>query len=68
MSKIDGKLDRSFAAGVSPVLDKQSLDPEQGRRLGRARRTAAIVAVVAVGFFVISILQMLWIQHVGPTH
>ncbi|MGC1548438.1 MAG: hypothetical protein WA777_07905 [Rhodanobacter sp.] len=68
MSKIDAKFDRPSAAGVLPILDQQLLDLEQGKRLGRARRTAAIVALVAVGFFVFSILQMLWVQHVGPTH
>ena len=47
------------------VLDQQSLDPEQSRRLRRARRTAMIAGAVAVSFFVFSIAQLLWVQHAG---
>ena len=53
------------ASGSRMVLDQQALDPEQGRRLRRARRTAMIAGAVAVSFFVLSIVQLLWIQHMG---
>ncbi|MDO1530003.1 hypothetical protein QMK61_14275 [Fulvimonas sp. R45] len=47
------------------ALDRQPLDPAQAERLRRARRTALIAGVVAVSFFVLSIAQLLWIQHIG---
>jgi hypothetical protein len=47
------------------VLDRQALDAEQGRRLRRARRTALIAGAVAVSFFVLSIAQLFWVQHLG---
>jgi len=47
------------------TLNRQVLDPSQSVRLRRARRTAMIAGAVAVSFFVLSIVQMLWIQHLG---
>ena len=56
---------RVSVSGRRMVLDQQALDPEQSRRLRRARRTAVIAGVVAVSFFVFSIAQLLWVQHAG---
>jgi hypothetical protein len=57
---MDGTASRRTA-----TLDRQALDPEQARRLRRARRTALIAGAVAVSFFVLSIAQLLWVQHMG---
>lgn len=40
-------------------------DPQGQIRLRRARRTAKIVAAVAFGIFVFSIVQVLWLRHEG---
>jgi hypothetical protein len=61
---MDGTATRD-ASGQPPTLDHRALDPEQARRLRRARRTAMIAGAVAVSFFVLSIVQLLWIQHMG---
>ena len=61
-------MDGSSQANISGnrmVLDQQALDPEQSRRLRRARRTAMIAGAVAVSFFVFSIAHLLWVQHMG---
>ncbi len=47
------------------TLNRQALDPSQAVRLRRARRTAMIAGAVAVSFFVLSIVHLLWIQHLG---
>jgi len=71
MSRIDalgreaGGMMAGAAGGKRTMLDRQPLDPAQARRLRRARRTAIIAGAVAVSFFVISIVQLLWIQHKG---
>ncbi|MGO4700823.1 hypothetical protein [Dyella sp. 2RAB6] len=44
-------------------MNQQQTDIEQaGARRKRARRTALVVATIAVAVFVFSILQMLWIS------
>ncbi|GLQ47464.1 hypothetical protein GCM10007862_25150 [Dyella lipolytica] len=50
------------------MLDHQLLDAGQEQRLRRARRTAAVVGVIAIAVFVFSILQMVWLQHNPPQH
>lgn len=50
------------------TLDHQLLDVEQEQRLRRARRTAAVVGIIAIAVFVFSILQMVWLQHNPPPH
>jgi hypothetical protein len=50
------------------MLDQQSLDVEQEARVRRARRTAMVLGIIAVGFFVFSIVQMFWLQHGGLKH
>jgi hypothetical protein len=49
-------------------LDHQLLDAGQEQRLRRARRTAAVVGIIAITVFVFSILQMVWLQHNPPAH
>jgi NADH:ubiquinone oxidoreductase subunit 6 (subunit J) len=44
-------------------LDHRALESEQEQRLRRARRTAKIVGIVAFAVFVVSIAQMIWLQH-----
>jgi hypothetical protein len=54
---------------IDPLtLDGQSLDADQQRRLRRARRTAAMVGAIAFAVFVMSIAQMLWLQHHPQLH
>jgi hypothetical protein len=54
---------------IDPLrLDGQSLDAGQQQRLRRARRTAARVGAVALVVFVMSIAQMLWLQHHPQLH
>jgi hypothetical protein len=50
------------------MLDQQTLDSEQEARLRRARRTALVLGIIAAGFFVFSIVQMMWLQHGGARH
>jgi hypothetical protein len=45
------------------MLDRQSLDAGQEQRLRRARRTAAVVGIIAITVFLFSIAQMVWLQH-----
>jgi len=49
-------------------LDHQTLDTGQAQRLRRARRTAAMVGAIALVVFVVSIAQMLWLQHHPQLH
>jgi hypothetical protein len=49
-------------------LDNQTIEAGQAQRLRRARRTAAMVGGVALVVFVISIAQMLWLQHHPQAH
>ena len=61
-------MDGSISSSVSDrrvLLDQQALDQGQARRLRRARRTAMIAGAVAMFFFVLSIVQLLWVQHLG---
>ena len=60
---------RSQRQELRQMMSQQiTMDPSQEQRLKKARRTALIAAIVAVSFFLFSILQMLWIQHSGTTH
>jgi hypothetical protein len=49
-------------------LDRRALGSEQALRVRRARRTARVVGVVALAVFVVSIAQMLWLQHHPQAH
>ncbi|HTC27072.1 hypothetical protein EKH79_18025 [Dyella dinghuensis] len=49
-------------------LDHRSLETGQEQRLRRARRTAAIIGIIAFAVFVFSIGQMLWLQHHPQIH
>jgi hypothetical protein len=49
-------------------LDRRTLGSEQALRVRRARRTARVVGVVAFAVFVVSIAQMLWLQHHPQAH
>jgi hypothetical protein len=50
------------------MLDHQELDAGQAQRLRRARRTAAIIGIIAFAVFAFSIGQMLWLQHHPQIH
>jgi hypothetical protein len=50
------------------VHDDRQLDAGQMQRLRRARRTAAWIGVIAFAVFVLSIAQMLWLQHHPQLH
>ena len=50
------------------MLDRQSLDAGQEQRLRRARRTAAVVGIIAITVFLFSIAQMVWLQHHPQVH
>ena len=49
-------------------LDQRALEVGQEQRLRRARRTAAIIGIVAFAVFAFSIVQMLWLQHHPHIH
>jgi uncharacterized membrane protein len=49
-------------------LDQRLLASDQEQRLRRARRTAKVVGIVALAVFVVSIAQMLWLQHHPQAH
>jgi hypothetical protein len=49
-------------------LDHRALESGQEQRLRRARRTAKIAGIVAAVVFVVSIAQMLWLQHHPQAH
>jgi hypothetical protein len=49
-------------------LDHRALEPAQARRVRRARRTAAAAGVIAFAVFLVSIAQMLWLQHHPQAH
>jgi hypothetical protein len=50
------------------MTKRNMLDSDQEARRKGARRTAMVVAAVAIGIFVFSILQMVWLQHGGAAH
>lgn len=63
MSRIDAYLDRAgggMGRSGAPAPDPRAV---QGERLRRAHRTAAIVAGVAVFFFLLSFVQILWLKY-----
>jgi hypothetical protein len=64
MSRIDAYLDRAGddmgGRSGAPAPDPQVA---QGERLRRAHRTAAIVAGVALFFFLLSFVQILWLKY-----
>jgi hypothetical protein len=49
-------------------LDRQTLETGQEQRLRRARRTATVVGAIAFTVFVVSIVQMIWLQHHPQLH
>jgi len=50
------------------MTKRNTLDSDQEARRKGARRTAMVVAAVAIGIFLFSILQMVWLQHGGAAH
>ena len=54
---------------IEPLtLDHQALDAGQSRRMQRARRTAAWVALVAISVFVLSIVHAVWLRAHPQLH